>query len=238
MKRISLGLVLLALTPGISEAYGYGCCGCGVRYTPYAFSYRHSGLVSACAEYTPYAFSYRQSGLVPGYGICSDLELVPAFPVARGRFRGAPRPSFRGARFGRRYGQDTSRPVRPPDGVGIIRQHLLAKGIDTVEIDRIFRIDNELVSVDVRVKDRNLLIKYWNPEQIKALDTKEGFKQKIYEKYRDDWTRVAAAYERDGGQVYYVEAADAQTIVAALDSCPTLDTGPETADRTVMYAKD
>ena len=137
-----------------------------------------------------------------------------------------------------RRAQDVSQPVRPPDGVDTIRQHLLAKGITTVEINRIFRVDNQLVSVDVLVKDRHLLIKYWNPEEIEALDTKEGFKQKIYETYRQNWTQIAARHEQNGGQVYYVEASDAQTIVAALNSCTTLDTGPETPDRTIMYAKD
>ena len=31
-------------------------------------------------------------------------------------------------------------------------------------------IDNQLVSVDFLLKDRNLLIKYWNPEAIEALN--------------------------------------------------------------------
>ena len=44
------------------------------RYSPYAFTYRHSGLVSCGVDYTPYAFTYHNSGLVPGYGICSDQD--------------------------------------------------------------------------------------------------------------------------------------------------------------------
>jgi hypothetical protein len=237
MKRISPLLVLLALTPGVSEAYGYGSRFCGVRYTPYAFSYRNSGLVSGFVNYTPYAFTYRSSGLVPGYGVCYGSSLSYGFPVG-GHFKRVPRAAFRAPRSVRRFAQDVSQPVRPPDGVDIIRQHLLAKGIAAVDIDRIFRIDNQLVSVDVIVKDRNLLIKYWNPQEIEALDTKEGFKQKIYEKYRQDWTQVAARHEQNGGQVYDVEGSDTQTIVAALDSCTLLDAGPETSDRMVLYARD
>ena len=71
-----------------------------------------------------------------------------------------------------------------------------------MDIDRIFRIDNQLVSVDFLVKDRNLLIKYWNPRGIESLSTKENFKQKAYEKYRQDWTQIAARHELNGGKVY------------------------------------
>jgi hypothetical protein len=235
MKRISPLLVLLALTPGVSKAYSYYC---GVRYSPYAFSYRHSGLVPGYVNYTPYALSYRSSGLVPGYGVCYGSYSDYGYSFVGKPFKRVSRPAFRGSRSVRGHAQGVSQPVRPPDGVDIIRQHLVAKGIESVDIDRIFRIDNQLVSVDVRVKDRNLLIKYWNPEEIEALDAKEAVKQKIYRKYREDWTQIAARHEQNGGQVYYVEASDAQTIVAALDSCTTLDAAPETADKTVLYAKD
>jgi len=238
MKRISPLLVLLALTPGISEAYGHRSYGCGVRYTPYAFSYRHSGLVSGYVDYTPYALTYRNSGLVPGYGVCSGSYANYAYPVVGGRFARAPRATFRASRPVHRRAQDTPQPVRPPNGMDTIRQHLLAKGIESVNVNRILRVDNQLVSVDVLVEDRNLLIKYWNPQEIEALNTKEGFKQKAYENYRRNWTQVAAEHEQNGGQVYYVEASDAQTIVAALDSCTMLDANPETTDRTVMYARN
>lgn len=238
MKRISPWLVLLALTPGVSEAYGYGSYSCGVRYSPYALTYRHSGLISGYVDYTPYAYTYRNSGLVPGYGVCYDSYLNYGHPVIGKPFKRVPRAAFRVSRPIRRFAQDTAPSVRPPDGVDIIRQHLRAKGIASVNINRIFRIDNQLVSVDVLVKDRNLLIKYWNPQEIEALDTKEQVKQKIYEKYRQDWTQIAARHEQNGGHVYYVEASEAQTIVAALNSCPTLDAGPEAPDRTVMYAKE
>ena len=178
MKRISLWLVLLALTPGVSEAYGYGSY-CGVRYTPYALTYRHSGLVSGYVDYTPYAYTYRKSGLVPGYGVCYGSSLDYGYPVIGKPFKRFPRTAFRPSRPIRRLAQNTAPSVRPPDGVDIIRQHLRAKGIASVNINRIFRIDNQLVSVDVLVKDRNLLIKYWNPQEIEALDTKEEIKQKI-----------------------------------------------------------
>lgn len=231
-------LVLLALTPAISQAYGYGSYYCAVRYSPYALSYRGSGLVSGCVDYTPYALNYRSSGLVSGYGTCSESLVSYTAPVGRGFFRRAPRVSFRASRPMHRHAQDTAPPVRPPDGMDVIRQHLTAKGFDSLNINRILRIDDQLVSADILVRDRNLLIRYWNPEALDGLSEKEGFKQKVYENYRQDSTRIVARHEQQGGEVYRVEASDAQTIVAALDSCTRLDPGLDTPGRTVMYARE
>lgn len=238
MKRTSLWLALLALTPGVSQAWGYGCC--GVRYTPYAFTYRHSGLVSGCVDYTPYAFTYRNSGLVPGYGTYSDS--CGGYSYSPGNVRvGRSFGGVRGGHGGRsmpRHAQDTPRPPRPQDGRDIIRGHLLAKGIESANIDRILMLDDQLVSVDFVLKDRNLLIKYWNPEAIKALNAQAGPRQKTYENYRERWAEVAAQHERNGGQIYTVEASDAQTIVAALDACTTLDVKPQADNPTVLYARN
>jgi len=236
--RVWKTLVLLALMPGISEAYGYGSYHGAVRYSPYALSYRSSGLVSGCVDYTPYALDYRSSGLVSGYGVYSDTYVSYAYPTGRSFVQRAPRVSFRPPRPPRRHVQNTSRPVRPPDGMDIIRQHLEAKGFTSLHIDHILRIDNQLVSVDVLVGDRNLLVKYWNPQAIQELSTKEEFKQKTYENYQRDSMRVVAQHEEQGREIYRVEAADAQTIVAALDACTRLDPGLQTPDRTVMYAKE
>ncbi len=238
IRRVGGTLVLLALTPGISEAYGYGSSYCAVRYSPYALSYRNSGLVSGCVDYTPYALDYRSSGLVSGYGVYSDTYVSYSLPIGRSFVTRAPRASFRPPRPPRRHVQNAAPPVRTPDDVHVIRRHLAAKGFDSLSINRILRIDDQLVSVDVLVRDRNLLIKYWNPEAIEALATKEGFKQKAYENYQQDSTRVVAQHEQQGGAVYRMEASDAQTIVAALDSCAGLDPDLGTPDGAVLYAKE
>ena len=96
MKRISFWLVLLALTPGITEAYCYSSYCYGVRYSPYAFNYRHSGLVSG-VDYTPYAYTYRNSGLVPGYGLSSGSYSNDYVSCLRRPFQTRPRgPAFHG----------------------------------------------------------------------------------------------------------------------------------------------
>ncbi len=235
MKRIFICAAILAFLPGITNAY-YGCYGYGVRYSPYAFSYHSSGLVPCGYEYTPYAFNYYNSGLVYGYGICDYGGYTYAIPGAHHRpvthvVRSAPS----GARH---HVQNTARPPRPPDGMATIRQHLHAKGLTSVDIDRILRVGDRLLSVDFFVKDRNLLIKYWNPEGIEQLSTKEPFKQKAYAQYKENWEKFAEQFQQRGGEIYYVNASEPQTIVAALESCPKLSPGNNTQVQPVLYAKN
>jgi len=237
MKRTSLWLVLLALTPGISKAWGYGSYYCGVRYTPYAFTYRSSGLVSCGTDYTPYAYTYRKSGLVPGYqGSCGSYVSYGS-PVGVAHPARFGRPASHGPRSSRGHAQAAPEPVRAPNGMDVIKQHLLAKDIRSADINQILIIDNQLISVDFLLADRNLLIKYWDPEGIETLNAEGGSRQKHYENYRQNWAEVAAEHEKNGGRIYYVEASDAQAIVAALDSCTTLNVKPEAEGETVLYAK-
>ena len=241
MKRILLCAVMLALLPGITQAYGYGYG--GVHYSPYALSYYHSGLVSGDVDYTPYALSYYNSGLVAGCGIYSGWYGDYGFPVFGVHGRHAACVVARAPQPVRHCAQNVSRPSRPgpgpcrTDGMGVIRQHLRTRGFASVSIDRILRVDDQLVSVDVFVKDRNLLIKYWNPAEVANLSTKDVSKQRAYAKYKQDWEQFAERYKQTGGEVYAVNASEPQTIVAALDSCTRLspDNGVKTP---TLYAKD
>jgi hypothetical protein len=236
MKRIFICAALLAFLPGITNAY-YGCYGYGVRYSPYAFSYHSSGLVPCESQYTPYAFSYHNSGLVYGYGVCdyggNYGYVFPKLFPRRAAHIAHPAP-----RLVRPRAQAAVRPPRPPDGMATIRRHLHAKGLTSVDINRIMRVEDQLLSVDFLVKDRNLLIKYWNPQGIEQLSTKEPFKQKAYANYKENWEKFAAQFQQKGGEIYYVNASEPQAIVAALESCPKLSPGIGTPIQQTLYAKN
>jgi hypothetical protein len=253
MKRISLCAAMLAFVPGIAQAY-YGSC-YGVHYSPYALSYYHSGLVSD-VDYTPYALNYYNSGLVPGYGVYPGWCLDYGYPVFSAGFRSTTHIALHASAPMRRHAQAISRPAHPrpgpcqasgparphsapcrADGMDVIRQHLRTRGLASVSIDRILRVDNQLVSVDVFVKDRNLLIKYWNPAEVANLSTKDVSKQRAYAQYKQDWEKFAKQYKQTGGEVYIVTASEPETIVAALDSCTKLS--PDTNGQSmVLYAKN
>ncbi len=274
MKRISLWLVLLALTPGIAQAWYYHHVPprYRVHYSPYALSYDHSGLVPGRLDYsmykfgyhssglvfegvryTPYALNYDHSGLIQDYYHVSAPYAHPAHPVVYAvtqTVRRGPRGAdSRVAQGNRRDTGSSTRltrhtrsvprdRLRKADGMDIIRQHLRARGIDAPAINRILRIDSELVSVDFMLADRNLLIKYWNPDALEMLDAAEGARRKACKKYKRDWESFAARFEQRGGEILHVTASDAQTIVAALESCPKLDTDDRSTTRPTMYARN
>jgi hypothetical protein len=66
MRRVSIGISLLILMPGITQAYcdSYSSSCCCTHYSPYAFSYHSNGLVPGCVKYSSYAFGINSSGLV------------------------------------------------------------------------------------------------------------------------------------------------------------------------------
>lgn len=256
MKRISIWLFLLALTPGFAAAdyfyvppryrvhyspyalqyEGTGLIPGGLDYSLHAVSYDSSGLVFEGVRYTPYALSYRNSGLIYAYSpyYAYPYAGYPAYPgVATCANRNVRRRSST-ASYAARKPSRTRRTTRfaaattgttrnEPDGVQIIRQRLRAKGFEQVDINHILSIDGTVISADFRIRDQNLLIKYWNPEQIEQLNEKSELKQRIYRDYRQDWLRFAEAQQQSGLTIYTVEESEAQTIVAALDSCPAPD---------------
>jgi hypothetical protein len=241
MKRISIGLVILALSPAVTQAY-WGCW-CGVRYSPYALSYRHSGLVDGSVAYTPYALSYRNSGLVEGYGVCPTTFgfAFPAVGVRHG-FVGRRHVSGRTAHisFRRFSAADPSPAPRPPapDGLNTIRQYLRGRGFANASVNRILRIDNKLVGADFTLADQKLVIRYRDPQAVEQLSSQPASVQRRYEQHERASESYAAQYRQAGGEIYCVEASDPQTIVASLQSCPRLDTGNDLASRPVMYAKN
>lgn len=277
MKRISIWLVLLGMTPAVTQATYYSDPRYRIQYSPYVVSYTHTGLVPGGLDYSLYAVSYHGTGLVPEYvrytpyaftynhsGLIADYAVYPGpcsvpyggypgfFSATRscaGRATGyagaanpSPRPDNSSASsevtYARSFPPARSRNPEKADGMSIIRQHLRARGIRNADINRILKVDNGLVSVDFALRDRNLIIKYWNPDEIARLNAAGGIRQMAYEKYRKGWEAFAARHKQAGGEIYCVEASDTQTIVAALESCEKLDTGGGRDGQPVMYAKN
>ncbi len=64
MKRLSLWIALLALTPTITQARWHHSLRYSVRYSPYARDYHHTGLIPGGLAYSPYVFGRGGSPLV------------------------------------------------------------------------------------------------------------------------------------------------------------------------------
>jgi hypothetical protein len=242
---------MLIFAPGIVEAVDYVPPRYRTHYSPYAFSYRNSGMVPGGLDYSSQAFNYRHSGLVlegvrytpyrlryghsglviDYYGYWSPSERCgPAYHDSSVR---VPVPCAPGA-----SPRVCAAESRRPSEIETIRRCLQARGHDDVNINQVLMIDSKLVSADFFLKDRNLIIKYWNPSEIESLKTQQKYKQTGYEKYRERWMEVAAQHEQNGGRIHYVEASGAEAIVAALDSCDELNASPEETDHAVLYARD
>lgn len=243
MKRISIfSITVLMLVPSISNARSryYGISfRFRTRYSPYAFSHKHpTGLISGELQYSPYAAGYYRSGLVPYWfryspyafshkhpsGLISDYGSYYYFPYGYGNSH---YPAVRKSNYEERVNPYRNRTniVRGTDGKEIIYNYLKSKNIDGFEVDRIFKVDNKTVSVNFVLRDKNLIIKYWNPEHIQALIQQPGYRRNYYEKYDQHWKDFSQKYQQAGGKVYQIEAADGKEILSKLSLCPGLSKG-------------
>lgn len=271
MKRISMLIIMLIVVPRVTTAYHYspiryrtrwspyafGLVSGNIHYSPYAFSYEHSGLVPDNLRYSPYAFSYNYSGLVadpwfydgdyPPYIIHQNIYRPPDV-VDRVPYCGAHRFSyaFSGdppARLDQtkesyekklkacratieKLKQDRikTNTIRQKDGKEIICAYLKSKNIDFTT-NRLLIIDDKTVSVDFLLKDKNIIIKYWNPEETQSLAQQPEYKRNFYERYKESSSSFCEEYKKAGGKVYQIQSANQKEILAGLMLCPELSDG-------------
>jgi hypothetical protein len=105
-----------------------------------------------------------------------------------------------------------------------ICRYLKSKNID-YKTNRFLKIDNKTVSVDFLLKDKNIIIKYWNPEEIQSLARQPEYKRNFYEKYKESSSNFCEEYKKAGGKVYQIESANAREILARLMLCHELNDG-------------
>jgi hypothetical protein len=249
MKRISLPtIIVFVLLPSVANAYYSSRVPLRyrVRYCPYAFSYTHpSGLVPGNVRYNPYAFSYKHpSGLISDYwsgpyysdyalgyrqsgaGDCdtrgsgyvsSDESADLLYYRMRQKYEEnlkARDERIRALRTDRQEAAATTE----INGGEVIRQYLTGKNVD-FQMNRVLRIGDRMVSADFLLKNKNLLIKYWNPAEVQIVSQDSGYKKNIYEKYRQMCSDFGRQFRQQGGKIYQIESADAQEILAKLKLC-------------------
>ena len=106
----------------------------------------------------------------------------------------------------------------------IISKYLKNNNID-FRIDRILAISNMTISVDFLIKDKNIIIKYWNPEEILLLKQQPEYKRNSYEKYLTEWKGFCQEYMKTGGKIHQIVSAKEQEILAKLMLCDELNDG-------------
>jgi len=228
--------------------YVHGLISGDLHYSPYAYKYGHSGLVSDSVRYNPYALSYKHpSGLISDHGSYSPRHVLYYIhsglvdcDAHRSSYAFSHNPSNPSGRMKQSYEkrlrarraivektkQDRRRinVMRVKDGNEIICGYLRSKNID-FKTNRFLKIDNKTVSVDFLLEDKNIIIKYWNPEEIQSLAQQPEYKRNFYEKYKESSSSFCEEYKKAGGEVYQIESANAREILARLMLCHKLNDG-------------
>lgn len=214
-----------------------------LKYSPYAKKYGNSGLVYDNVRYSPYAFGFKRSGLVADpWGNTYDYHRSRGFHSARpcivvchttsesscpstggskstckrAKSNSRAKPAARRAKAARF--KSCRKRIRTADEYknrDIISAFLNLKNIN-FRIDRTLNIDNNLISVDFVLIDKNIVIKYWNPENILTLQKQKNPKMGLYESYLETYKDYAGEYLDSGGRIYQIITADSTEVLTRL----------------------
>ncbi len=276
MKRILLlTIIMLMVASGVAKAniYGYGSLRNRVRWSPYAFSHKQSGLVSGYLRYSPYAFNHKNpSGLIHGYarytpyafshknsGLVYDSysRSYPSYYAPYYRTQLAPvvvvhsvrqppcapnykysqssnkaNNSYRDKLFARRQRikqlRDSKKQInmaKKIDAKEIICRYLNSRNINDFEMTGILRIDGKTVNINFLLRDKNIMITYWDLDEVQFLVQQTGYKRNYLEKHEQEWKNLCKKYTQTGGNVYPITSADENEILVKLMLCPELNDG-------------
>ena len=224
--------------------YKHGLISGDFYYSPYAYQYGNDGLVPGNVRYSMYAFDTEHSGLVydpwcrmdthlrPLYydvdrnskdvnrttrysSGSSDCECTSSFNAAKVSYQ--EKMEIRKASIRKLVeSRNQSAAERREDGDMIISRYLKNKNID-YRLDNYLRIDGRTVSVNFLLKDKNIIIKYWDPGQIDLLESKAEYKQLNYVQYLQEWNNFWSIYRQAGGKVCQIISADGNEIISELE---------------------
>jgi hypothetical protein len=266
---------MLMVASGVAKAniYGYSSLRNRVRWSPYAFSHKQSGLVSGYlryspyafnhknpsglideyARYTPYAFSHKNSGLVyDAYSRSCPSYYAPYYRIQRApvvvvhSVRQPPcapnykysqssnktNNSYRQKLIARRQRikklRDSRKQInmaKEKDAKEIICRYLNSRNINDFEMTGILRIDGKTVNINFLLRDKNIMITYWDLDEVQSLVQQSEYKRNYLEKHEQEWKNLCKKYTQTGGNVYPITSADENEILVKLMLCPELNDG-------------
>jgi hypothetical protein len=206
------------------------------RYSPYALSSKNpSGLISDYYSFyfLPYDYPFYFRGCKasnPGdcganccTNACSNKSLSRSNDT-RHYYEQTSSIQRERTRMAAEYAKKKSI-LREKDGMQIICSYLKSNSIDDFQIDRLFKVENKTVSVNFVFRDKNIIIKYWNPEETRSLSQESGYRKTYFEKYLKQWNELCQAHEEKGGEIYLIESADKEEILSKLSLCRELTEG-------------
>jgi hypothetical protein len=206
-------------------AFGYhnnGLVSGTTTYSPYALNCRNPGLVDENRSYSPYALSYHNSGLVPNsysHYPQKPLEIIVEpgpgnYPlvIPQNQSFQSTNPDFKKAIA--KENAEEAKKRKENDGIWVIQNYLRSRKIEVFVIDRTFRAENELMSVNFVFRDKKIVIKYWNSKKIESLDR---ITVKSYERYKEDWEKLSRDYLEQGYKIHEIRAKDKDETLSSLE---------------------
>ena len=260
MKRISIFAIVFSLAVTSMTAahvryrgswyprvrwsiHAHGLVSNDLRYSPYAHTYGHSGLVPYWVRYSPYAHTYQHpSGLVNDYACATrSIYYCPDSIIYRGSCsmeaslnRAAEDSSPNSADIkqtrenylakikARReelrqlaQSRKQERMLHKSSGKETIVAYLKDNNID-FRMSRLLSIEGKVLSADFSLGDGDTVISYWDPAAIQALGGQAEHRILLYENYVNSWKNFCSEHQRAGGVVFQIVSSDREDILAQL----------------------
>jgi len=208
-----------------------------VRYSPYALGRSKSGLVPDNVRYSPYALAHDRSGLVADayyHNYYADCYPYGIWFSGRGRYvidydvehldhkspLGSSKSSLQTSdppweiTFHRRVFPKQTAP-KEPDPKLVIYKYLKSKKIN-FKMDNGFTVANKTISANFLLRDKNIVIKYWNPQTTEEMIDRSDLNNKMYDKYLQKWTALLENYQKAGLTVIEITSPDQKEILSQL----------------------
>ena len=216
-----------------------------VRYSPYAFTHKTNGLIRDNIGYSPYAFNYNHSGLIDNtdyrrrYRICRPpVVIVHTVDNASCSRRYSSRssdktnityqqlPTSRRERI--QAQMDSKKQIKTAkqqDSKDIICRYLKSRNIDGFKMTGMLSIEGRVVNVNFQLKDKNVMITYWDLDEVQSLLQQPGYRRTYLERHEKEWKNLCSKYTQAGGKIYPITSADEKEILAKLTLCSELNGG-------------
>ena len=214
-----------------------------VRWSPYAFTHKTSGLIRDNSGYSPYAFNYKHSGLVdttyyrdrychPPFVIVHTVDKAPCARTHSPRSSDKTNITYQQWPTSRREriqaqmdSKKQTKTAKQQDSKDIICRYLKSRNINNFKMTGMLRIDGRVINVNFLLKDKNLMITYWDLDEVQSLVQQPGYQRTYFERHERQWKDLCSKYTQAGGTIYPITSADEKEILAKLTLCTELNDG-------------
>jgi hypothetical protein len=211
-----------------------------VKYSPHAFGVNNSGLIHAWTRYSLHAFGVKHNGLISEYGYNSsgawlnntrDLNQQGLTKAIDRLARSINNTNSR-CRTTRYITHNVSsvpssnrRVTANVKDLNSDNPRLLVRAVlntlipGEFKVSQLLRVDKEVVSFNVVIENRNLVIKYWNPAKVRSINEASNQKTEQLSDYMKQWAASENMYDNSGERVVHIISTDQDKIIGELASC-------------------